>query len=288
MTPRLYRDLIEARWDLDCFVCVGLDPDFSRIPAAVKAQCDQPGATRSFEARVVLEFCSSIVAATRDLVCAFKPNAAFFEALGPDGSWALGRLIERIHDIAPDVPVIYDAKRGDIGSTNLGYVEEAFGRLKADAVTLHPYLGEDALKPFLDRADKGCIILCRTSNPGGGEFQDLVVDGRPLFQVVAERVATGWNRNRNCSLVVGATYPRELAEVREIVGDMPILIPGIGAQGGDLAKTVAAGQDAKGRGMIVSSSRDIIYASSGEDFDAAARRETQKLHDAINHYRILA
>lgn len=286
MTARHYRDLLEARWDKGCFVCVGLDPDVGRLPMAVKLAAAS-GEDRTAEARATLDFCTAIVEATADLVCAFKPNAAFFEALGPDGGWALGELVRRINAIAPEVPVIYDAKRGDIGSTNLGYVEEAFGRLGADAVTLHPYLGREALRPFLDYAQKGCIVLCRTSNPGAGEFQDLDVGGRPFYQAVAERVAGSWNEAGNCSLVVGATYPDELAAVRRIVGDMPILIPGIGAQGGDLAMTVAAGCDVRRRGIVVSASRGIIFASGGADFAEAARRETLSLHDEINRLRML-
>ncbi len=289
MTTRRYHDLLEARWDHDCFVCVGLDPDWSRIPPLVKARAEaRRDPARSAQARATVEFCGSIVEATCDYACAFKPNAAFFEALGIDGHWALGEVIARIHDLAPEVPVIYDAKRGDIGSTNLGYVEDAFDRLGADAITVHPYLGEEALKPFLDRADRGTVVLCRTSNPGGGEFQDLRVDGRPLYQAVAERVARQWNGRGNCSLVVGATWPEELAEVRRIAPDMPILIPGIGAQGGDLPRTVMAGRDRRGRGMVINASRGIIFASGAEDFAEAARRETIKLHDEINRYRTSA
>lgn len=285
MTARNFRSLIEARWDQGCFVCVGLDPDPARLPASVRARAVAERHARSADALAVLEFCAAIVSATADLACAYKPNAAFFEALGADGAWALGELTARIREIAPAVPVIYDAKRADIGSTNVGYVEEAFGRLNADAITLHPYLGREALGPFLEHRDRGCIILCRTSNAGAGEFQDLIVGGRPLYERVAERVVETWNTHANCSLVVGATYPQELAAVRRIVGDMPILIPGIGAQGGDLAETVAAGRDPRGRGMIVNSSRGIIFASGGEDFAAAARHETSRLHHEINLYR---
>jgi len=228
------RALIEARWDRGCFVCVGLDPDWSRLPPFLKERAlgapasetaRTPEAGRSAEARATVAFCNAITAATHDHVCAFKPNAAFFEALGTDGAWALAQVVGHIHDLAPDIPVIYDAKRGDIGSTNEGYIRHAFDQLGADAITVHPYLGQEALRPFLDRADKDIIILCRTSNPGGGEFQDLTTGGRPFYQAVAERVATSWNRNGNCAVVVGATYPAELEQVRRIVGDMPILIP---------------------------------------------------------------
>ena len=287
MTRRNFRDLLEAQWDRGRFVCVGLDPDWDRIPASMKARAEAVAdAGRSARARGTVEFCTAIVKQTRDLVCAYKPNAAFFEAIGADGAWALGRVVDAIHEVAPEVPLIYDAKRGDIGSTNEGYAHDAFDRLGADAITVHPYLGREALKPFLERAEKGVVVLCRTSNPGGGEFQDLEVGGKPFYQVVAERIAASWNRNGNCSVVVGATYPDELAEVRGIVGDMPILIPGIGAQGGDVARTVAAGRDRRGRGMVINSSRAIIFASAGEDFAEAARQQTLKLHEEIDATRV--
>jgi orotidine-5'-phosphate decarboxylase len=194
------------------------------------------------------------------------------------------------------VVVILDAKRADIGNTNEGYAKFAYDFLGADAITLHPYLGREALKPFLDRVDKGAIILCRTSNPGAGEFQDLLVsksqpaealakEGRPLYQIVAGNVAGEWNYNNNCALVVGATHPTELEIVRRIVGEMPILIPGIGAQGGDVEKTVKAGVDKNGLNAIINSSRGIIFASNGLDFVQKAKEEAQKLRDLINQYR---
>jgi len=221
-------------------------------------------------------------------VCAYKPNVAFYEEHGAEGIEALKRTIADIHDIVPDVAVVLDGKRGDIGNTNNGYVKAAFDYLNADAITVAPYMGEESLAPFLAQKDKGVIVLCRTSNPGAGEFQDLPIalgDGhitRPLYEVVASQIAGKWNKNGNCAVVVGATCPDELRTVRGIVGDMPILIPGIGAQGGDLEKTVAAGKDSRGRGMIINSSRGIIFASNGADFAEAARRETLKLRDAIN------
>lgn len=272
-------DMLQAKWDEGKFVCVGLDSAPGKMPES----CG-----RSY-GRAQTGFNSEIVRATGDLVCAYKPNTAFYEAGGPNGIAGLKSTIEKIRTLAPDVPVILDAKRADIGNTNQGYVELAFDYLGADAVTVHPYLGMEAMRPFLDRADKGVIVLCRTSNPGAGEFQDLPLfedmefhfGTHPLYQQVARNVARDWNYNGNCAVVVGATYPGELAEVRKIVGDMPILIPGIGAQGGDLEATVSAGRDSKGQGMIVNSSRGIIFASSGEDFAEAARVETQKLHDAI-------
>ena len=295
MNDRNFRQMLEAQWSRSNFACVGLDSEFGKIPESARRYDyhnttdvvgNVNGHTKnpSLQKTIVI-FNRAIVEATRDIVCAYKPNAAFYEAHGDEGIGALQRTIADIHAIAPDVPVILDAKRADIGNTNVGYVQFAFDYLKADAITVHPYFGAEALQPFLARADKGVIVLCRTSNPGAGEFQDLSVNGEPLYRFVARRVANEWNKNGNCALVVGATYPDELREVRGLVGDMPILIPGIGAQGGDVEKTVSAGKDSRGQGMIVNSSRGIIFASRGVDFAEAARRETQKLHDLINQYR---
>ena len=253
-------------------LCVGLDPEPSRLPAALRAHPD-----------AVFEFCRAIVDATADLVCCFKPQIAHFAAQRAEG--VLERLIAHIHTAHPGVPVILDAKRGDIGSTAQHYATEAFDRYRADAVTANPYLGRDAVQPFLDRADKGVILLCRTSNPGARDLQDLDVGGRPLYQRVAELVARDWNANGNCALVVGATYPTELAAVRALVGDMPILVPGVGAQGGDVGAVIRNGKDALGAGLIISSSRAILYASNGVDFADAARAEARKLRDEINRYR---
>jgi len=281
MNKRNFMALLRARWDKRNFVCVGLDPDLTKIPQFMRSE---------YVADIIVNFNNSIVSATKDLVCAYKPNVAFYEAYGSAGITGLRRTIEYINAVAPDVPVILDAKRADIGNTNAGYVDAAFKYFGADAITVHPYLGAEALQPFLDCEDKGVIVLCRTSNKGAGEFQDKsvsVVPGcnMPLYQYVARQVATEWNKNNNCLIVVGATYPEELAQVRQIVGDMPILISGIGAQGGDVEKTVLAGKDSRGQGMIINSSRGIIYASSGPDFAEAAREETFKLHNLINKYR---
>ena len=273
MSERNFMGMLQAKWHEGKFVCVGLDSDLEKIPARVQGYDDE---------ETLINFTCTIVDATKSYVCAYKPNMAFYEAVGASGFRALRHIINYIGKVAPDVPIIYDAKHGDIGNTNDGYVKAAFDFLQADAITVHPYLGAEALQPFLARGDKGIIVLCRTSNPGAGEFQDLTVFGQgPLYRVVAWRVASKWNKNGNCALVVGATYPDELHEVRGLVGDMPILIPGIGAQGGDLEKTVRAGKNSRGRGMIINSSRGIIFASSGEDFAEAARRETLKLHEAI-------
>jgi orotidine-5'-phosphate decarboxylase len=264
---------LRSRWhQANSLVCVGLDPEATRFPAHLR---DDPDA--------VFAFGRAIVDATADLVCCFKPQIAHFAALGAEE--ALQRLIVHIHTMHPGVPVILDAKRGDIGSTAQNYAIEAFDRYAADAVTANPYLGRDSVQPFLDRKDRGVVILCRTSNPGAGDFQDLDVQGRPLYQHVAETIARDWNRNGNCALVVGATWPEQLRDVRAIVGDMPLLIPGVGAQGGDVEAVVKNGRTAEGTGLIISSSRAILYASQGEDFADAARAATLELRDSINRCR---
>ncbi len=218
------------------------------------------------------EFNQKIIDQTHDLVCAYKPNFAFYEVLGSKGWENLKKTVEYIQHYHPGVVTIADAKRADIGNTNNGYVTAIFDELKFDAVTVNPYFGQEALQPFLDRKDKGIIILCRTSNPGSGEFQNL------LWEKVARNVVKDWNKNNNCLLVVGATYPEELKKVREIVGEMTLLVPGIGAQGGDVTKTVKAGLNLKKAGMIINSSRGIIFAEN-------PRLEAQKLRDEINKYR---
>lgn len=264
---------LRKRWtDTDTLVCIGLDPEPAKFPPHLR---DDPDA--------VFHFCRAIVDATADLACAFKPQIAHFAALGAE--YALQRLIAHIHETHPGVPVILDAKRGDIGSTAQHYVDEAFVRFAADAVTVNPYLGRDSVQPFLDRADKGVVILCRTSNAGAGDLQDLVVDGRPLYQHVAEKVANEWNENGNCALVVGATWPKQLAEVRAIVGEVPFLVPGVGAQGGDVAALVHAGRTADGTGLVISSSRAILYAGNDERFADAARAAAAELRDEINRHR---
>lgn len=255
-------------------LCVGLDSDIEKIPEHIE-KGEHPQST----------FNKAIIEATHDLVCAYKPNTAFYESRGLPGIEALKRTCDYIKEKYPDIVIILDAKRADIGSTNEGYVKFAFDYLGADAITLHPYLGREALAPFLDRKEKGSIILCRTSNPGAGEFQDLKVQDKPLYQIVAEKVANDWNENGNCALVVGATYPDELAIVRRLVGEMPILIPGIGAQGADVEKTVKAGVNSKGTGAIINVSRSVIFASNGEDFGQIARTETEYLRNSINTFR---
>jgi orotidine-5'-phosphate decarboxylase len=256
-------------------VCIGLDSDMAKIPPSVKSRNPQ------------FLFNKTIVDATHGLVCAYKPNSAFYEANGMEGIGELKKTCDYIREKYPEIVIILDAKRADIGNTNEGYARFVFDWLGADAITLHPYLGREALKPFLDRKEKGSIILCRTSNPGAGEFQDLLLGqkGKPLYQIIAEQVVTQWNVNDNCALVVGATYPLELSIVRRMVGSMPLLIPGIGAQGGDIEATTKAGVDQRGANAMINSSRGIIFASNGKDYAIRAREETMILRDTINKFR---
>ncbi|TAK92485.1 MAG: orotidine-5'-phosphate decarboxylase [Burkholderiaceae bacterium] len=263
---------LQNRWSAhNTLLCVGLDPDPARLPAAIKGQPD-----------AIFAFCRAIVDATADLVCAFKPQIAYFAAARAEAQ--LERLIDHIHTHHPGIPVILDAKRGDIGSTAEQYAQEAFMRYNADAVTVNPYLGTDSIEPYLKYAERGVIILCRTSNPGGSDLQFMAVDGQPLYQHVAQMATERWNGNGNCALVVGATFPNEIAAVRRIVGDMPLLVPGIGAQGGDVQATVAAGKTSAG-GLMINSSRAILYASTGEDFAECARRVALETRDSINQFR---
>jgi orotidine-5'-phosphate decarboxylase len=261
----------------DSLVCVGLDPEPGKFPAHLRNAPD-----------AVFDFCRAVVDATADLVCAYKPQIAHFAALRAED--ALERLIAHVHDAHPGIPVILDAKRGDIGSTAQHYATEAFERYRADAVTLNPYLGRDSIQPFLDRADKGVILLCHTSNPGAADLQDLIVEGAdgerlPLYQHLARIIARDWNGNGNCALVTGATWPEQLAQVRALVGDMPLLVPGIGAQGGDVEAVLRHGRTADGTGLMISSSRAILYAGHGDDFAAAARQATETLRAQINRCR---
>jgi len=256
-------------------VCVGLDTDVNKIPEQLKTK-----------ENAVFEFNKAIIDATHDLVCAYKPNSAFYEANGDEGIRQLKMTFDYINKTYPEIITILDAKRADIGNTNNGYVKYAFDWLNADGITLHPYLGSEALKPFLERVDKASIILCRTSNKGAGEFQDIVSKkGETMYKIVAKKVAEDWNKLGNCMMVIGATYPEELAEVRKIASDMTFLVPGVGAQGGDVEKIVKAGLNSKGAGIIINSSRGIIFASSGAYFAEVARREAIKLKEEINKYR---
>ena len=268
---------LQASWQKNrSLVCVGLDPDIRKIPSPLKN-----------ERQPLLAFNRAIIDATADLVCAFKPQAAYYQAIGAEDE--LRETIAYIREKYPQVPVILDAKRGDIGPTATQYAREVFDRYQADAVTVNPYMGSDTLQPFLERSDRGVIVLCRTSNTGSGDFQNLeLADGRKLYQAVADKAAKDWNQAGNVALVVGATYPHELADVRQRVGDMPLLVPGIGAQGGDLAQSVQNGIDSNGSGLMISSSRAILFASSGPDFSEAARSAALALRDQINAFRKLS
>jgi len=256
-------------------LCVGLDPEPTRFPAGMQG-----------DARRIYDFCAAMVDATADLVCAFKPQIAYFAAHGAEDQ--LERLMQHMRTHAPHVPVILDAKRGDIGSTAEQSAREAFERYGADAVTLSPFMGFDSVAPYLQYPGKGAFLLCRTSNPGGDDFQNqrlAGVDGQPLLYEHIARLAQGpWNKNGQLGLVVGATYPAEIERVRAIAPQVPLLIPGVGAQGGDAAATVRAGWRPDGP-IIVNSSRAILYASSGADFAAAARREAQRTRDALQAAR---
>ncbi|WP_407278986.1 orotidine-5'-phosphate decarboxylase [Aromatoleum evansii] len=265
---------LRAAWQSrNSLLCVGLDPYPARFPAHLQGRPD-----------AILEFCKGIVDATADLVCCFKPQIAYFAAQRAEDQ--LEDLIAHIHERHPDTPVILDAKRGDIGSTAAQYAVEAFERFRADAITVNPYMGRDSVEPYLEYADKGVILLCRTSNPGGSDLQFLDVGGgERLYERVARLVANDWNGSGNCGLVVGATFPNEIARVRHIVGDMPLLVPGIGAQGGDIAETMQAGGTAAGTGLMINSSRAILFAGSGEDYALAARRVALETRDAINANR---
>lgn len=266
---RKFFEMLKNRWDAGARVCVGLDPDVKKIPPKIL----ESKATTS----PLLKMNELVIDATKDSALCYKPNRAFYK--GPEGLSALRNTIAHIRSVASDVPLIYDAKFGDIGNTNNGYVEEAFDWLKADAVTIHCYMGMEAMRPFLDRADKGVLVLCKTSNPGSGEFQNLLVDGKmPLSHHVAAQVASRWNYNGNCGLVVGATYPDHLAEVRAIVKDMPILIPGIGTQGGDVHKTVQAGRNSQKSGMIINSSSGIMFSHDPKD---ALKKLTEEIDAAL-------
>jgi orotidine-5'-phosphate decarboxylase len=259
---------LDAAWAASgSMLCVGLDPDPARMPASLAGAPDG-----------VADFCTAIVDATADLVCAFKPQIAHFAAQRAEPQ--LEAVCAHIRDHHPDVVLILDAKRGDIGSTSEHYAREAFDRYGADAVTVNPYLGTDAAAPFLERG--GVLAVCRTSNPGSGDLQDLPVDGgEPLYQRVARLVAERWSAIGECGLVVGATFPAQLGEVRAIVGELPILVPGVGEQRGDLEASVKAGTRGDGAGLIVSSSRAVLYASPDEDFAAAARTVASATRAAI-------
>jgi len=264
-----FHDKLNRAWAASgSMLCVGLDPDPAKIPAHLQG----PDA--------IFHFCADIADATASLACAFKPQIAYFAAIGAEAQ--LEKLCEHIRANHPQVVLILDAKRGDIGPTAERYAHEAFVRYGADAVTVNPYLGTDSLEPFFAHSGKGVIVLCRTSNPGSGDLQMLTTDGQPLYQHVAHMATDQWSKLGEVALVVGATYPAELSTVRGIVGDMPLLVPGVGAQGGDVVATVNAGATTNGTGMMINSSRAILYASSGEDFADAARQVAIATRDEIS------
>lgn len=248
-------------------LCVGLDSDFEKIPDRFR-DTEFPQ----------FEFNKWIIEQTYEYVSTYKPNTAFYEARGEQGVKELKITMEYLQDHYPDILTICDAKRGDIGSTNQQYASTIFDWFGFDAVTLHPYFGKEALEPFLERKEKGCIILCRTSNPGAGEFQDLQIQGKPLWQVVAQKVLDDWNSNGNCMLFIGATWPQELQEARKMMGDMTFLVAGIDTQGGKIVEVVHAGLNSKKKGLIINASRSIIFA---ENPGIAAR----DLRDEINRFR---
>jgi orotidine-5'-phosphate decarboxylase len=259
-------------------LCVGLDPDPARFPGAWQGDAER-----------MADFCSAIVDATKDLVCAFKPQIAYFAAHRAEDQ--LEQLMAYIRRVAPDVPVILDAKRGDIGATAEQYAREAFQRYQADALTLSPFMGFDSIEPYLRYDGKGLFLLCRTSNPGGADLQAQSLDtGELVYERIAKLAATDWNRNGQLGLVVGATYPREIERVRQLAPTLPLLIPGIGAQGGDAAATVRAGWRGAAGGassgpILVSSSRAVLYAGTGDDFAAAARRAARQARDELQSAR---
>ena len=263
-----FNEKLQAAWAKSrSLVCVGLDPEKKRLPERLFNRPD-----------AIFAFNKAIIDATHDIVCAYKPQFAHYAAIAAEDQ--LAATIDYIHDRYPHVPVILDAKRGDVGSTAEFYAVEAFERYRADAVTVNPYLGGDSIAPFTKYADKGVILLCRTSNPGGADLQEQMIDGEPLeplYLRVAKLAANEWNGNKNLSLVVGATVPQVIADVRRVVGDMPLLVPGVGAQGGDLRATVAVGRDSSGAGLVINASRSVIYASSGDDFAQAARGVGQQM-----------
>jgi orotidine-5'-phosphate decarboxylase len=265
-----YKDLQKIQQRNRSMICLGLDLDPKRMPA------DFGGSTKG-----MFEYAHKVIDATSDLVCAYKPNLAFFEQLGPQGLSLLKLILDRVPEY---VPVILDAKRGDIGNTSAHYAKALFDYYGADWVTVNPYMGHDSLRPFLEYKDKGIFVLCLTSNAGAKDFQYLQVNGKPLYMEVAEKVVS-WNKDGNCGLVVGATHPEELVDIRAVSGDMPILIPGVGAQGGSLEEAVLGGTDNFRKPALINVARSVLYASSEADFAQRARQELLKLNDAVNKLR---
>ena len=266
-----YQKLARSWSDQGSLLCVGLDPGLDRLPAAVHGK------------DALYRFNREIIDATAAWACAFKPQIAYYAAIGAEGQ--LERTIAYIKQYYPHIPVILDAKRGDIGATAKMYARECFGRYGADAVTVNPYMGGDTLTPFLQYEDRGVIILCRTSNPGSGDIQEQSLAEGSVSTLVARLATEEWNANSNVGLVVGATYPEEMRSVREMVGTMPLLVPGIGAQGGELDAVLRAGLDHRGTGLLINASRSILYAGQGADFAAVAAEEARRLCNEINQIR---
>lgn len=301
--PR-FIDQIRSKWNENKFVCVGLDADIDKLPESLNSLSITDK---------VFYFNQSIIDATHDVIAAYKPNVAFYEELGPEGWEALIKTVAYIHEKYPDIPVILDAKRADIGNTNKKYAQMAFELVKADAVTLNvQYFGSDSLAPFEEYPERGLIIIAKSSNLGSPELQDMPIDLKEAFgqslltkdefdkltevsefqnrnprvyEIVAYMAAKRWNKFGNIGLVVGAAHPETFQTIRKIAGDLPLLIPGIGTQGGDLQQTLQVAPDSQQQGMIISSSSGIIYASKGKDFAKAARKKTLELHHQINEYR---
>lgn len=255
-------------------VCVGLDPDLAKLPEQIKSH-ENPQ----------FEFNKAIIDSTHDLVCVYKPNPAFYEARGDRGVRELKMTCDYIRETYPEIPVLVDAKRGDIGNTNYGYVQYAFDYLQADAMTVMPYMGIESLSMYFEREGKGIVVGCHSSNPGAKEFQELQIEGRPLYEIVAAEIVRQHGDNPNCMIFMGATYPEQLTEIRKVIGDMTFLVPGVGAQGGSVESFVKAGLNSQKEGLIINASRSIIFASGGTDFAEKAREETQKLKEEINKYR---
>lgn len=266
-----FEKLERAQKEKNSLVCVGLDTDIEKIPKHLLAVADP-----------VFAFNKAIIDATKDFASTYKANIPFYAAQGNKGLDALKRTVEYLHSL--EIPVIVDAKRNDIGNTAELYAREIFGNFGFDAMTVNPYMGEDSVRPFLAHADKGIFVLTKTSNPGSKDFQDLLFEGKPLYQHVVEKTLS-WDDNKNAGFVVGATAPEQLMEVRKLAPKATFLIPGIGAQGGDIEATMKNGLREDSLGLIINSSRGIIYASSGEDFAEKAKEETMKLRDEINRYR---
>jgi orotidine-5'-phosphate decarboxylase len=268
-----FLEKLEQVWrSRNSMLCVGLDPDLEALPSSVRK-----------EQWPIFEFNRAIIDSTHDLVCCYKPQIAFYSAVAAEKE--LEMTIRYLQEKYPATAIVLDAKRGDIGSTAEMYAKEAFDRYGVDAVTVNPFMGSDTLEPFLRRKEKGVVVLCKTSNPGSGEFQNNPEQGKATYKIIAHNAQYHWNKEKNVLLLVGATYPKEMAEVRKIAFDIPFLVPGVGTQRGDIREIVQAGTWEDGFGMIISSSRHIIYASSGSDFAQAARSQAAALRNEINRHK---